>query len=204
MDHYPQHSRRTYMDDRVYRSAPTSSLGYSNTLADPRTPRYSPIPYDDRHRTSYFDRALGDDYDRRSRSPYDRGFYGYEPESQWGTNEVVRRTNRDAAIANSGISRLSRNVQLHPMMMFDGRYPPSFSLPRRLEDLTRMDPYELDSIMMAYDLGETRRRYYRGSLVDRFEDHEPFHNSNSKRRRDLIALFEFLGAYRLVEYLRHG
>ena len=91
MDHYPQHSRRTYMDDRVYRSAPNSSLGYNRMLVDPRTPRYSPSLYDDSLRTGYFDPALEDDRSRHARSPYERGFYGYEPETQWGSDELVRR-----------------------------------------------------------------------------------------------------------------
>ncbi|KAK0249602.1 hypothetical protein B0A54_05700 [Friedmanniomyces endolithicus] len=202
MDHYPPHSRRTYMDDRVYRSAPASSLGYSRMLVDPRTPRYSPSLYDESLRTGYFDTALEDDRSRHARSPYERGFYGYEPETQWGSDELVRRTNREAAIANSGIRRPSHNVQLHPMMTPDGRYPPSFNLPCRIEELVRMDPYSLDQIMKAYELGATRRRYYQGSLVSRFEDHDPFNRSNSSRIRDFIALFEFLGAYRLVDHLQ--
>ncbi len=65
-----------------------------------------------------------------------------------------------------------------------------------------MDPYSLDQIMKAYELGVTRRRYYQGSLVSRFEDHDPFHKSNSSRVRDFIASFEFLGAYRLVDHLQ--
>lgn len=66
-----------------------------------------------------------------------------------------------------------------------------------------MEFYEFDRIMAAYDLGETRRRYYKGLLVDRFDQGDLFHNSNSNRLRDLIALFEFLGAHRLVEHLRY-
>lgn len=89
------------------------------------------------------------------------------------------------------------------MMTADGRYPTNFTIPRRLEEFLYMGDSELDRIMVAYDLGPSRSRYYRGNLIDSFSDGDVFHGSKSERRRDLIALFEFLGAHRLVECLRN-
>lgn len=106
-------------------------------------------------------------------------------------------------MANGGITRPSDNVQLHPMMTTDGRYPFNFTVPRRLEDFLYMDEHELDRIMMAYELGASRRRYYHGSLADSFQDDDMFSRSKSDRLRNLVALFEFLGAHGLVEHLRY-
>jgi len=213
--------RRRYMDDSVYRSTPGSSLGYNNVV-DLRTPRYSPSAvYDDRYRPGYFDRALEDPYHRSSMASYDRGFYGYDGESRWGCDEDIRRyaitksyclylltivsnrTNREAAVANGAISYPSQHVQLHPMMTVDGRPPTYFTVPRRLYDFLYMGEAELDRIMMAYDLGASRRRYYGGALMDRFEEDDMFRSTRSDRRRNLIALFHFLGAHRLVDHLRY-
>ena len=66
-----------------------------------------------------------------------------------------------------------------------------------------MDSYELDEIMLAYELGRDRRRYYNGSMASRYDDDDYLYSTQSGRRRDLIALFEYLGAHRLVEYLRY-
>ncbi|KAK4547674.1 hypothetical protein LTR36_000631 [Oleoguttula mirabilis] len=198
------HSRRRYMDDTVYRSASTSPLGYTD-LMDPRVPRYSSnVAFEDQYRTSYFDRGHGDSYcdrgygdsfQRRSLSPYDQGFYGYEGESRWGGDEVIRRTNREVAVANGAITRPSPNIQLHPMMTAEGRYPTNYTIPRRLQEFVHMGDSELDRIMVAYDLGASRSRYYRGNLMDSFSDSDVFHGSKSEKRRNLIALFEFLGAH---------
>ena len=93
MGHCQQpYGRRVYMDDRVYRSAPASPYGYGDMALDRRTPRYSPSStYDERYRRSYFDRPYDSGFEHRSLSPYDRGFYGYDAESRWGGEEVVRR-----------------------------------------------------------------------------------------------------------------
>ncbi|KAK3073618.1 hypothetical protein LTR53_004628 [Teratosphaeriaceae sp. CCFEE 6253] len=204
MDSYSTHSGRIYMDDRAYRSAPITSHGYDELAMTSHTPRYSPGLYSDRDQMNYADQALDAGFDRRSRSAYGQDFYGYDTDCRWGSDEIVRRTNREVAIANSAVNRLSGNVQIHPMMTLDGRYPPSFSVPRRLADLVHMDSRELDSIMSAYELGSNRRRYYRGSLADRFGRDDPFNKSQVGRRRDLIALFEFLAVYPIVEHLAMG
>ncbi|KAK4956827.1 hypothetical protein LTR10_006355 [Elasticomyces elasticus] len=201
MNHYSDHYRRNFMDDRVYRSAPLNGHGLNGMFVDQRAPRYSPgTLYDDRQRTSYFDEGVEHRRNGRSGSPYARAFRGYDDvDSYMGNDELVRRINRQAAMANRGVSRFSS--QLYPKMTHDGRYPPSFNNPRRFQDLACMDPDELERIMMAYELGERRRRYYQGSLSDRFDDDDVYGQLNEKRRRDLIAIAEFLGAYQLSEQL---
>ena len=101
MSRSPSPSRRVFMDDRFYRSAPVSSPRYDEMTVDRRTPRYSSVVYDDRPRTSYFDRAFDDVYDREARSPYSRGFYGYEMESGWGGDDFVRRYSPNRMPMNS-------------------------------------------------------------------------------------------------------
>lgn len=62
---------------------------------------------------------------------------------------------------------------------------------------------EMDRILMAYELGSGRKRCYRGDLMDRFDDDDLFQMTERDRLRNLIALYEYLGAYRLVEHLRY-
>lgn len=88
------------------------------------------------------------------------------------------------------------------MMTFDGRYPTNFNIPKKLIDFVHMPASDLDRIMKAYELGPTRRRYYRGSLVDRLSGDVVFCNSKIEHQLNLLALFEFLGAYQVVDQLR--
>lgn len=88
------------------------------------------------------------------------------------------------------------------MMTPDGHYPTNFNVPRKMIDFTHMRASDLDRIMEAYELGPLRHRYYRGSLADRVSDDDFFRSSKIERRRNLITLFEFLGAHQVVEHLR--
>ncbi|KAK5118011.1 hypothetical protein LTR62_004055 [Meristemomyces frigidus] len=85
------------------------------------------------------------------------------------------------------------------MVTLDGHYPPCFRRPRRLKDIVHMDSYHFDELMLAYDLGSRNRRYYDGSLASRRDADDYLYSIKEQRRRDLIALFEYLGAHRLVE-----
>ena len=99
--------------------------------------------------------------------------------------------------------RASARAQLHPMQLFDGRYPPGFNYPMLLHDFLHMGESALDRILMAYHLGSGRRRYYGGSYYDEFDDDDFFYMTRKERIRNLIVLFEYLGAYRLSDYLRY-
>lgn len=117
MDHRPNQYRRRYMDDSVFRSGSSSPLGYTGIM-DPRVPRYSPnITYDDRDRYR-FDRDFGDQFERRS------GFYGYEGESRWGSDEIIRRcvsTSLSTPVPPSNPLRTERTVKLlSPMALSHG------------------------------------------------------------------------------------
>ncbi|KAK3679491.1 hypothetical protein LTR78_001052 [Recurvomyces mirabilis] len=168
--------------------------------------------YPSRHSPQYHkyeypmnDLDLDDYYERRRLAPHYRDFRGYDRDCRWGSDEQLRRANREAAILNSQIRHPRQGVHVHPMVTFDGMYPPSFRRPRRLEDFVFMENYDLDEIMMAYELGRDRRRYYNGAMASRCDDDgDHLYSTQSGRRRDLIALFEFLGAHQLVECLRYS
>ncbi|KAK3632548.1 hypothetical protein LTR56_016291 [Elasticomyces elasticus] len=92
MNHYSDHYRRNFMDDRVYRSAPLGGHGLNGMFVDQRAPRYSPSTlYDDRQRTSYFHEGVEHRCNGRSGSPYARAFRGYDDvDSYMGNDELVR------------------------------------------------------------------------------------------------------------------
>ncbi|EMC93085.1 hypothetical protein BAUCODRAFT_273345 [Baudoinia panamericana UAMH 10762] len=123
-------------------------------------------------------------------------------DTQTCSNHTLTRTNLQAAEVNGRISRYTPNAQLHPMLTMDGGLPTLFREPLRLEQLKCMSNGELDQIMMAYDLGTNRRRYYRGYLRDRYDDDDMFYGVQGERIRNLIALLEYLGAWQLVDQIR--
>lgn len=98
------------------------------------------------------------------------------------------------------------------MMTLDGRYPPNFRLPLRLQELLEYGSTQLDRILLAYDLnvrGRSRlslgRRGSHGLL-----DHDDLDFGSSSTSKStmkavkLVALFEFLGAHRLVAYMERS
>ncbi|KAK4902815.1 hypothetical protein LTR27_000754 [Elasticomyces elasticus] len=90
MNHYSDHYRRNFMDDRVYRSAPSGGHGPNGMFVDQRAPRYSPSTlYDDRQRTSYFDKGVEHRRNGRSGSPYARAFRGYDDVDSYVGNDEL-------------------------------------------------------------------------------------------------------------------
>ncbi|KAI6843668.1 hypothetical protein KC332_g8826 [Hortaea werneckii] len=189
-----------FMDPSVYRSSPVVSPMAYGQMHAARSPRMSPNPIrNELVRSSYFDDPI--DHRFRSLAPYHRnGFYG---DFGFGTEERIRHYNREAAIRNASIPRASGHALLYPMMTLDGRFPSAFAEERRLEDFLYMHEWELERILRAYDLGPGRSRYYAGEFDPRFSDDDFFYPTRRERLRTLIVLLEYLGAYRLVDYLRY-
>lgn len=114
----------------------------------------------------------------------------------------VPRNNRESAMANGSIMRLSRYTLVHPMMCPDGGYPTDFSMPRPLEDFLEMGDKQLERILVAYELtpgGSWYDRTYRDDLISA---RYGYGYSQPRRLSRLVTLFEYLGAYRLAEQLR--
>lgn len=88
------------------------------------------------------------------------------------------------------------------MLRSDGRYPADFSAPRRLIDFQEMGEHQLSRIMTAYDLVPNTSRY-NDALRCPLLLH-PYHRTVHQQQRlaNLIALFDFLAAYRIAEALR--
>ncbi|RMY93509.1 hypothetical protein D0861_01852 [Hortaea werneckii] len=175
-----------FMDPSVYRSSPVSPIAYGQ-MHGARSPRISPNPIrNELVRSSYFDDPI--DHRFRSLAPYHRnGFYG---DFGFGTEERIRRYNREAAIRNASVPRASGHALLYPMMTLDGRFPSAFAEERRLEDFLYMHEWELERILMAYDLGPGRSRYYAGDFDHRFSDDDFFYPTRRERLRTLIVLLE--------------
>ncbi|KAI7334756.1 hypothetical protein KC315_g3600 [Hortaea werneckii] len=166
-----------FMDPSVYRSSAVSPIAYGQMHAA-RSPRLSPNPLrNELVRSSYFDDPI--DHRFRSSAPYHRnGFYG---DFGFGTEERIRRYNREAAIRNASIPRASGHALLYPMMTLDGRFPSAFAEERRLEEFLYMHEWELERILMAYDLGPGRSRYYAGDFDPRFSDDDFFFPTRKER-----------------------
>ncbi|KAI6899049.1 hypothetical protein KC318_g9215 [Hortaea werneckii] len=166
-----------FMDPSVYRSSPVSPIAYGQMHAA-RSPRLSPNPIrNELVRSSYFDDPI--DHRFRSSAPYHRnGFYG---DFGFGTEERIRRYNREAAVRNASIPRASGHALLYPMMTLDGRFPSAFAEERRLEEFLYMHEWELERILMAYDLGPGRSRYYAGDFDHRFSDDDFFFPTRKER-----------------------
>lgn len=87
-------------------------------------------------------------------------------------------------------------------MCLDGGYPTEFSRPRPLEDFLEMGEGQLERIMMAYELSSSGSWHDRPLHGDLMSGRYGYGYDHSRRRSRLVALFEYLGAYRLAEHLR--
>ncbi|PGH18048.1 hypothetical protein AJ79_00674 [Helicocarpus griseus UAMH5409] len=119
---------------------------------------------------------------------------------EWNIQELVRRTNLAAALANGIVSPRANYMQLHPMMCADGRFPVDFQVPRTVEGVMLLDNTQLDRILSEYKLHFDTRSLlvslpprFRSSLVNTMSPISRF------RQAKLQLLLEYLGASRIVE-----
>ncbi|KXS94147.1 hypothetical protein AC578_11147 [Pseudocercospora eumusae] len=190
-DHYE------FMSDRTYRSAPPSPWLYNDLLTRRVMASYG---YENGSHCDAFGDILvdGSEYAMHGAIPV---FLG-QPRMSYYPGEVVGRNLR-AAVANGAIPYPSSFVQIQPMLRSDGRYPADFSAPRRLIDFQEMGEHQLSRIMTAYDLVPNTSRYndaLRCPLLLHPYHHRTVHQQ--QRLANLIALFDFLAAYRIAEALR--
>lgn len=87
-------------------------------------------------------------------------------------------------------------------MCTGGYYPTGFSKPRRLHDFLNMEDGQLDRIMLAYELSRGNAQYQRALRNDFLADRYGYRHSGARRLANLVALFDYLGAYGLAEQLR--
>ena len=127
-----------------------------------------------------------------------RGGSGGSGLHELALQEVVRRTNLAAALANGQIRPRASYAQLHPMMTPDGRYPADFSLARTLDSFRSLESTALDRILAAYRLpldlrGVLGKAATRGGAGP---------SAGDARVAKVLVLYEYLGAVRLLEYER--
>ena len=201
------------MDDSVLRSAPNPYQRQHGLVADDGL-AYPYIPstyYESTPRSQYLDPRT-DRRDNPTYKPdlsYDRDRYSHESLGQGLEDHVTRylicdycrilrlistRTNSEVACANATLDQHSKDDLINPMMTMDGGYPRDFDVPLRLYEFMGMSESRLDRIILAYDSGYSRTRHQpRFSRVGGGDIEE-------QRRRNLITLFEMLGAVRLADY----
>ncbi|KAK2809813.1 hypothetical protein FQN50_003453 [Emmonsiellopsis sp. PD_5] len=122
--------------------------------------------------------------------------YDYELSVQ----ELVRRTNLAASLANGVISPRAQYMQVYPMMCADGKFPADFRMPKTLQSIRLLDTTQLDRILQEYKLPfETRTLL--ASLPSSARHALGTLGSSSARFRQakLHILFEHLGAIRIVD-----
>lgn len=78
----------------------------------------------------------------RPRSPFPGGRFeddmnGYVHEM--GLNDLIRRSNLAASLANHYISHRAHLAEVHPKMCSDGRFPPDFQVPRPVREIKTLD-----------------------------------------------------------------
>lgn len=113
----------------------------------------------------------------------------------------IYRNKLEVLEANALVTPFAEHAELHPLMTIDGRYPTDFQFPRPLEKFLRLSNSRLEKIMLAYDLISSHSEYY--SLEEpccMFEF--GLERALEYRYGKLTSLFDFLGAYQLVAYLR--
>ncbi|KAL9576537.1 MAG: hypothetical protein Q9212_007014 [Teloschistes hypoglaucus] len=105
------------------------------------------------------------------------------------------RDNRVAALLNGAILAPAKFAQVHPLRCDDGTYPADFQAPKTVEAMKILDNSQLDRIMQAYRLPldlqsmNSSGRYARDAT-----------SSSRVRQGKLHNLWEFLGAYQLLEF----
>ncbi|KAI4253755.1 MAG: hypothetical protein LQ352_003502 [Teloschistes flavicans] len=109
--------------------------------------------------------------------------------------DQTRKDNRVAALLNGAILAPAKFAQVHPLRCDDGTYPADFQFPKTVEAMKILDNSQLDRIMQAYRLPldlqsiSSSGRYARDTT-----------SSSRVRQAKLYNLWEFLGAYQLLEF----
>ncbi|KAL8742015.1 MAG: hypothetical protein Q9184_008315 [Pyrenodesmia sp. 2 TL-2023] len=106
--------------------------------------------------------------------------------------DSVRRDNRVAALLNGAILAPSKYALVHPLRCDDGSYPADFRSAKTVSAMRVLDNSQLDRIMQAYRLPldlSSNAHHTRDST-----------SSSRVRQAKLFSLWEYLGAYHLLEY----
>ncbi|MCJ1473795.1 hypothetical protein MMC13_002446 [Lambiella insularis] len=128
------------------------------------------------------------DYDRCN-TPYDLEIGSPE------LNHRINATNLAAQLANGQVSSSAKYGKIFPHLCEDGRYPPDFNIPKTVETIRLLDSSQLERIFQAYRLPVDVRPLHGGSLYARDGV-----SSTKLRTLRVMALFEYLGAWKIVEY----
>ncbi|KAL8732881.1 MAG: hypothetical protein Q9166_002482 [cf. Caloplaca sp. 2 TL-2023] len=120
-----------------------------------------------------------------------------ERERERDMEDFVRKENRVAALLNGAILPPAKYAQVHPLRCDDGSFPADYRLAKTVEAMKVLDNSQLDRIMQSYRLPLDLRSLHPTG-------HQPRDSTSSSKVREkkLHQLWEFLGAYHLLEYER--
>ncbi|KAI9803013.1 MAG: hypothetical protein M1825_002246 [Sarcosagium campestre] len=131
---------------------------------------------------------------------------------EMGLLDLVRKTNLAVALVNGSVREKSQYSQIHPMMTRDGRFPEDFRCAKTVAAFKLLDSTQLDRILQAYHLPlDVRSIVFAGKLHGSLSLSSSSSSSSSSsrsisssdvRNAKVHALYEFLGATRLVDYER--
>ncbi|KAL8639751.1 MAG: hypothetical protein Q9228_003247 [Teloschistes exilis] len=121
----------------------------------------------------------------------------FQPERDRGRDleDHTRKDNRVAALLNGAILAPAKFAQVHPLRCDDGTYPADFQFPKTVEAMKILDNSQLDRIMQAYRLPLDLQSFNSSGRYARDAT-----SSSRVRQAKLYNLWEFLGAYQLLEF----
>ncbi|CAL8578155.1 hypothetical protein XPA_003957 [Xanthoria parietina] len=111
--------------------------------------------------------------------------------------DEIRQANMSASLRNGSIINPARFAQVFPMKCEDGSYPPDYKHAKTVETMKVLDNSQLDRIMQAYRLPLDLRPVHLNGHQSRDST-----SSSRVRQKKLHLLWEYLGAYNLLEYER--
>lgn len=114
----------------------------------------------------------------------------------------IDRTNLEVSSANAQLLQPFPDMQIHPMLSAAGYYPIGFTTPLSLFNLLSMGDQQLQRIMMAYQLAQRNAPYQPALRNDFIAGQCGYPQARLRRLENLLALLQYLGAYRLAEHLK--
>ncbi|KAL8697921.1 MAG: hypothetical protein Q9201_006854 [Fulgogasparrea decipioides] len=136
------------------------------------------------------------DGDYANRGPSNMIPLGYqERDRDREMEDQIRKDNRVAALLNGAILAPAKYAQVYPLRCDDGSFPTDFKSAKTVEAMKVLDNSQLDRIMQAYRLPLDLR-----SINSNGHHARDATSSSRVRQAKLLNLWEFLGAYHLLEY----
>lgn len=114
----------------------------------------------------------------------------------------IDRTNLEVSSANAQLLQPFSDMQIHPMLSAAGYCPTGFATALSLFNFVNVGDQQLQRIMMAYQLAQGNAPYQPALRNDFIAGQCGYPQARLRRLENLVALLQYLGAYRLAEHLK--